>query len=521
MSTFIRCACTSLLVSISCAVTQLSYTTSSPAPSSVTCNDAAGCEIACIGDASCDATIFNSQSASYLTITAEGYQVLYTSRIHCPLNGMCDIYGGGDSAFRLAYFYAESSAKLTITANGGSDALISANIYCPRSSQQPSCIIRLRSDSSPFWSESTVAIIANTFMYIDTADDIEFQCDANVAWDKLFEPSKSYSNDIFVYPNVETPVCSMKLGTYSANDFFGTNTLECMLGTNDNLLANKRCVPWSTASPSNFPSESPTIKPSVSPTKSPTKHPTGHPTTTNPTTTVPTFAPSSVPITDNPTTAIPTTTDSPTSAPIDRTSSVPPTVDPATYVPSIATLPTHSTPSDSSAITSAFLHDLSTLPGHFPSDSNANVGLMSVAVIISGVVIVVLVLLICICGCIFWPRVREKRVKANVDFIASNQANDNMNRGSEARHVGVVNVKESKSKTTQHTLSLGKSKASMSLEGVEMTIEGEKKLKVGMGYTQEGPNGIDVKKTAISTTSIQSTACVNKQTAKGDIIDEI
>eukprot|EP01083_Nonionella_stella_P184441 669600_1 len=191
----------------------------------------------------------------------------------------------------------------------------------------------------------------------------------------------------------------------------------------------------------------------------------------------------------------------PTQAPTDTG---PPTTNPS--VPMITTLTTHSTPSDSSAMTSAFLHDLSTLPGHFPSDSNANVGLMSVPVIISGVVIVVLVLLICICGCIFWPRVREKRVKANVDFIASNQANDNMNRGSEARHVGVVNVKESKSKTTQHTLSLGKSKASMSLEGVEMTIEGEKKLKVGMGYTQEGPNGIDVKKTAISTPSIQSTA---------------
>eukprot|EP01083_Nonionella_stella_P224227 798360_1 len=187
MSTFVRCACTSLLVSISCAVTQLSYTTSSPSPSSVTCDDATGCEIACIGDNSCDATTFDSQSASYLTITAEGYQVLHSAHIHCPSNGMCDISGGGEQAFRLSWVYAESSVKMTITVDGGYWGLGTANVYCPRFSPQlPSCIIRLRSDSSPFWSNSG-PIMANNLIYIDSADDIEFQCDANVAWDQLFE----------------------------------------------------------------------------------------------------------------------------------------------------------------------------------------------------------------------------------------------------------------------------------------------------------------------------------------------
>eukprot|EP01083_Nonionella_stella_P258751 884042_1 len=279
MSTFIRCACTSLLVSISCAVTQLSYTHSSYSPPTVTCNDATGCEIACIGNHSCWQTTFNSQSALYLSIAGEGKLALSEATIHCPSNGLCDIYGGGFEAFRRI-----TVNKMTITADGGEWGLSTANIYCPRSAPPPSCIIRLRSDSSPFWSPAVGGpILANSLIYIDSADDIEFQCDANVAWDQLFE-TPSY-NQFFYHTAVSKSICAVEIGAYSTNDFFGTNTLECMLGTNDNLLANKRCVPWSTASPSNFPSESPTIKPSVSPTKSPTKHPTGHPTTTNPTTT--------------------------------------------------------------------------------------------------------------------------------------------------------------------------------------------------------------------------------------------
>eukprot|EP01083_Nonionella_stella_P143030 443650_1 len=132
-----------------------------------------------------------------------------------------------------------------------------------------------------------------------------------------------------------------------------------------------------------------------------TSVPTSSVTTANPTTNGPTFPPSSLPTTANPTTVSPTTTDLPSSAPNDRTSSMPPTVDLRTSMPSITALPTEQTPTDASAMTSAFVHDLSTMDSTLP-DAHANEAL--VLVIISSVAIVVLVLLIGLCCCILLPR---------------------------------------------------------------------------------------------------------------------
>eukprot|EP01083_Nonionella_stella_P172739 593772_1 len=345
MSTFIRCACTSLLVSISCAVTQLSYTHSSYSPPTVTCNDATGCEIACIGNHSCWQTTFNSQSALYLSIAGEGKLALSEATIHCPSNGLCDIYGGGFEAFRRVTVYAESSAKMTITADGGEWGLSTANIYCPRSAPPPSCIIRLRSDSSPFWSPAVGGpILANSLIYIDSADDIEFQCDANVAWDQLFE-TPSY-NQFFYHTAVSKSICAVEIGAYSTNDFFGTNTLQCTYrdkGTDYDLFANKPCVAWPTTAapssasdttePSLSPSEAPTIIPSVPPTIIPSAPPTKSPTKSPISPSVsPTIIPS-VPPTKSPTKSPISPSVSPTIIP-----SVPPTKSPTkspTIIPSV------------------------------------------------------------------------------------------------------------------------------------------------------------------------------------------
>eukprot|EP01083_Nonionella_stella_P237979 834331_1 len=206
-------------------------------------------------------------------------------------------------------------------------------------------------------------------------------------------------------------------------------------------------VPSSAPTTSNPTTSNPTTnEPTFVPSSAPT---TSNPTTSNPTTNEPTFAPSSVPTTDNPTTANPTTdepTIASTSAPNDRTSSM----------PSITDLSTEQTVSDSSAMP-------------ISPDSNVNVVLV---MILSSIVIVVL--LISLCCCIFF--LQKKRVKARVDFIATNPVNDNMNRVPPTKPVNVVNAnviviayeeqtKRPKNNNTQR-------EASVSLEEIGITAEG-------------------------------------------------
>eukprot|EP01083_Nonionella_stella_P294029 999787_1 len=351
MSPFIHFMCTYLLLSISRTVEQLSFTAASPAPSSspITCNTASGCEITCTGDDACNGATFTSSSASYLTITASGAFVLADATINCPsnaectiisigsdalndatincgTNGVCDVTTRGDNPSSGAVdINAESSTKLITTGDGGYESLY-AIIRCPRSQPKPSCIIRLRSDSSPYWS-STLGerIMALTWIYIDSADDLEFQCDADTNWNALYHAD---TNHIYSYTDDKVE-CDMT-HSYSASDYFGTNSFTCiykLYGTEYNLLRNTKCVPWPTDAPTQHPSVSPiTSRPSTSPTNRPSNVPIKSP-TMNPSlspTALPTTFPSHVP------------TLTPTKQPTNDPSSLPstyPTVSPTTGFP--------------------------------------------------------------------------------------------------------------------------------------------------------------------------------------------
>eukprot|EP01083_Nonionella_stella_P126316 382279_1 len=270
----------SSLLFINDALTTLTYTTSSPA-SSINCGDLTGCEIICTGEKACEKIAINATSASYLTITASGVNVLWDTSIYCPSNGMCDISADGKYAFSTVDIFAQTSTKLTVTADGGHQSF-SPYVYCPRNQETPSCIIRLRSDSSPFWSSSDGGPITFfAYFYIDSADELEFQCDADTNWDALF----GIQNRVFYHDSGDSYICDIELG-YDSGDFFATNLLIC-----NGLFNNKRCVPWlseSTESPTNTPSASlistktPSVLPSEAitnfPILSPSKHTTISPT---------------------------------------------------------------------------------------------------------------------------------------------------------------------------------------------------------------------------------------------------
>eukprot|EP01083_Nonionella_stella_P316298 1146139_1 len=345
----------------------LSYTTSSPAGAIVVCGTS-NCEITCNGNNACDQSTFNGASASSLTITAFGSNVVQGSTIHCPsngqctitgigsfalasttincgINGLCEVTGGGQSSLSDAIIHAEDADELTITGDGGDTSFDGSSsameINCPRNApSSPACIIKLRSDSSPYWSTSLGGpIMRHTSIYADAVTDFEFQCDANSDWDALFGATASTTHPINIYFYGTTKVkCErMKLTSYTANDFFGTNMMGCSSGNSKWMLEGKPCVPWTkfptwspTQSPLKSPTSSPTRSPSVFPTQYPTKYPSLLPTTatpsfipTQPPSTFPTLFPSDFPtlspsVPTAPTTAQPSTsitTSTPTNRP--------------------------------------------------------------------------------------------------------------------------------------------------------------------------------------------------------------
>eukprot|EP01083_Nonionella_stella_P212013 766068_1 len=54
------------------------------------------------------------------------------------------------------YLRSKASSMLTITADGAQSIISGAHIYCPINKPSPSCIIKLRTDSSPHWDLSFI-----------------------------------------------------------------------------------------------------------------------------------------------------------------------------------------------------------------------------------------------------------------------------------------------------------------------------------------------------------------------------
>eukprot|EP01083_Nonionella_stella_P007036 20344_1 len=286
----------------SSSLTTLSFTANETVPSNITyvsCNDPTGCDISCgIGSmeegVGCQGITINASHAGYLILRTTGawtfrgsniycpqnaqctidtgsganYAALIDSTIHCGANGTCDIFAGSGRTLSGVNIYAQTSTKLTITADDAQDVINGGtNVYCPKNKPPPSCIIKLKTDPARLTmpdSDWIQAVVSSTRFYVNNISDLEFQCDANSKWTKLFTTNPGYPNYIFHY-NGYSPQCQFYLN-FSADDFFGTNALRCY-GQQNSILDGKQCLPRRpitdapTTHPTHFPIQtlSPTI----------------------------------------------------------------------------------------------------------------------------------------------------------------------------------------------------------------------------------------------------------------------
>eukprot|EP01083_Nonionella_stella_P067000 176901_1 len=257
---------------------ELLYTSESPASSNITCNGE-DCVIICNGDHSCENSVINCPHNASCSLTAYGYFSASRAQFICGMNGVCDVTGCGEFSLYLMEIHGQSSSKLMVTGDGGNNAL-SSTIYCPINQPQPSCIIRIRSDSSPYFTIGPV--MKKSSIHLGHINDVEFQCDANSDYSGLFDTDRAVANEINYNSNrKKQPTCVFHLqsvDTFAYGDFFNTNSLSCFAGRNQGILNGKRCVPWdiSTEQPSSPPIPT-TLSPlrDSNPTTNPSQSPTG------------------------------------------------------------------------------------------------------------------------------------------------------------------------------------------------------------------------------------------------------
>ena len=123
-------------------------TTSQCSDVNVKCPINGDCYIQCAGDHVClsmdiDASKTNSHDLTIDLVNKQSYSTLKESNINCPNNGVCTInIDGIDNALESTAITATSSTLLIMNASG-SNVLLEATIYCPKSNLTENCIINV------------------------------------------------------------------------------------------------------------------------------------------------------------------------------------------------------------------------------------------------------------------------------------------------------------------------------------------------------------------------------------------